>query len=150
MNKINKKFSGVAAVEFGLIFPLLFLMLYGILTYSLIFTVQHTLSFAAAEAARSALRFQSLNDDTIESRKDAACIDAEKNLEWLKAMTGDISCANFVKVEDFQCGQVDPNNFCVKVRIEYPYRNKPVIPQIGFPIPPTIVGESFAKISLSF
>lgn len=50
--------TGVAAIEFALIFPVLFLMLYGLITYSMIFAVQHSLNLAAAEGARASIRYQ--------------------------------------------------------------------------------------------
>lgn len=46
---IKYRNTGVAAIEFALIFPVLFLMLYGLITYSMIFAVQHSLNLAAAE-----------------------------------------------------------------------------------------------------
>jgi Flp pilus assembly protein TadG len=43
---------GTAAVEFAMIFPLFFVILYGIVTFSLIFVAQQNLTLAAEEGAR--------------------------------------------------------------------------------------------------
>jgi hypothetical protein len=59
---------GVAALELALVFPVLFLMMYGLLSYGLIFAAQHSLAQSAAEGARAALRFDSLNDAEASAR----------------------------------------------------------------------------------
>jgi len=48
---------GATAVEFALVFPLFFLILYAIVTFGLIFAVQQSLTLAATEGARSALNY---------------------------------------------------------------------------------------------
>ena len=106
---------GVAAVEFALVFPVLFLMLYGLLTYSLIFAMQHSLSLAAAEGGRAAVRFITAKDD-IEARRGAACVQIEESLSWLRQMVGGFSCpgngggANgfTVKVDSATCPGLNP------------------------------------------
>jgi Flp pilus assembly protein TadG len=52
-----KRQRGVAAVEFALVFPLFFLIFYGILTFGMIFVIQQSLTFAATEGARAALNY---------------------------------------------------------------------------------------------
>ncbi|KLU20452.1 pilus assembly protein TadE, partial [Caballeronia mineralivorans PML1(12)] len=46
------------AVEFAIVFPLFFLVFYAIVTYSMIFVAQQSLTLAASEGARAALRYQ--------------------------------------------------------------------------------------------
>ena len=48
---------GATAVEFALVFPLFFLIMYAIVTYGLIFAVQQGLTLAATEGARTALNY---------------------------------------------------------------------------------------------
>lgn len=45
--------TGAAAVEFGLVFPLLFLMLYGLLTFGAVFYTQLAVSRAVHDGARA-------------------------------------------------------------------------------------------------
>lgn len=49
---------GVAAIEFVMVFPLFFTLLYGIVTFSLIFVAEQNLTLAAEEGARAALNYQ--------------------------------------------------------------------------------------------
>ena len=65
MNKkmpFSKNENGAAAIEFALVFPLFFLIFYAILTYGMIFVAQQSITLAAAEGARAALRFASDED----------------------------------------------------------------------------------------
>ncbi|SAL37881.1 TadE family protein [Caballeronia udeis] len=47
---------GSMAVEFAIVFPLFFLVFYAIVTYSMIFVAQQSLTLAASEGARAPLR----------------------------------------------------------------------------------------------
>jgi Flp pilus assembly protein TadG len=47
--------TGTAALEFALIFPVLFLFTYGTIAYGFAFYVQQTLNFMAEEAVRAAI-----------------------------------------------------------------------------------------------
>ena len=47
---------GAAALEFALILPLLFLLIYGIVVYSYMFVVQEAITFTAQEAAEAAVK----------------------------------------------------------------------------------------------
>lgn len=47
---------GLAAIEFALVFPLLFLMLYGTFVYGYVFFLQQTIVFAAQESAQAAAK----------------------------------------------------------------------------------------------
>ena len=53
-----KKQQGAAAIEFAIIFPIFFLIFYAIVTYGLIFAAQQTITLAASEGARAAVRYQ--------------------------------------------------------------------------------------------
>lgn len=46
---------GGAAVEFAFVFPILFLLMYGVIVYSYMFVLQESLNFAAQEAAEAAV-----------------------------------------------------------------------------------------------
>jgi Flp pilus assembly protein TadG len=47
---------GAAALEFALILPLLFLLIYGIVVYSYMFVLQEAITFTAQEAAEAAVK----------------------------------------------------------------------------------------------
>lgn len=56
--KNRQRQRGNIAIEFAIVFLLFFFVFYAIVTYSLIFVAQQSLTLAAAEGARAALRFQ--------------------------------------------------------------------------------------------
>jgi hypothetical protein len=47
---------GAAAVEFAFVFPILFLLLYGVIVYSYIFVLQESVTYAAQVGAESGVR----------------------------------------------------------------------------------------------
>lgn len=148
--------DGVSAVEFALIFPILFLMMYGLLTYSIIFAIQHSLSLAAAEGGRAAVRF-SQNQDVIATRANAACEAAKNSLKWLEQIGIANQCASaagsgvMVNVLEKNCpgGQVQANQHCLEISVSYPYRAQPLIPVL-LPVPAKLSGQSFTQIALAF
>src|SRR5580698_6324963 len=76
---------GNTAVEFALLFPLFFMVLYGIVTFSLIFVAQQTLTLAAQEGARATLKYQPAKSDAeaLTARVNAACHVANGLTNWL-------------------------------------------------------------------
>lgn len=46
---------GAAAVEFAFVFPVLFLLIYGVIVYSYVFVLQESINFAAQQAAEAAV-----------------------------------------------------------------------------------------------
>lgn len=71
---------GVYALEFALVFLVFFFLVYGLLTYGLILAAQQTLTMAAQEGARAALRTQ--NDVAL--RQAEACRVAQGHANWLQ------------------------------------------------------------------
>lgn len=134
-DKFNPR--GVAAIEFALIFHILFLMLYGLLTYSLIFAIQHTLSLAAAEGGRAAVRFISNNDlNNLQLRKNAACIAAGNALS--------------VVVESKICPASNSASVkCIEVNVGYDYKNHPFIPVL-LPVPNKLMGYFLRSLHYLF
>ena len=143
--------TGVAAIEFALIFPVLFLMLYGLITYSMIFAVQHALNLAAAEGARASIRYQSQKDDA-QMRIAAACQVIEKNLSWIKGLGVGVSCpsqngsALFVVVQNSK-KQNDLHE--LDISLNFHYAQNPILPVI-FPVPENLTAHAVSQFSLSF
>lgn len=73
--------TGAAAVEFALVFPLLFMLIYGMLVYSYLYVLQQSLVFAAQEAAEAVVQVAPEESDT--KRTLMAQQMAARILSWL-------------------------------------------------------------------
>lgn len=82
---------GVYALEWAIIFPVFFMLLYGIICYGLTFLVRESMQFAVEEGARAALRYPStatLGNATTPTwlhRRTEARNATAKALNWLPA-----------------------------------------------------------------
>ncbi|RDU97366.1 TadE/TadG family type IV pilus assembly protein [Trinickia dinghuensis] len=116
--------AGNAAVEFALVFPLLFLVLYGIVTYSVLFVAQQSLTLAAEEGARAALNYQSAASvaGALSARSSNACNVANQSAGWLGAYA---QCA-----AQAQNCSYDGAMSCVQVTLTYDYAAHPIVPTL--------------------
>ncbi|GAC1317550.1 MAG: pilus assembly protein [Collimonas sp.] len=110
---------GIAAIEFALVFPVFFLLLYGIINYAMIFVAQQSLTLAAEEGARAALRYTAIDAD----RGTAACAAVTPLLSWL------------VNVDKCQPPASAPcaapsSARCITVKVTYPYATYPLVPPL--------------------
>ncbi|WP_442783988.1 TadE/TadG family type IV pilus assembly protein [Collimonas fungivorans] len=133
----NRAERGVAAIEFALVFPVFFLLLYGIITYVLIFLAQQSLALAAEEGARAALRYTPIQAQ----RGPNGCTTAKQLVNWLGnnatcVSTGPVTCAL----------PLNTTAHCITVHVIYPYRAQPLVPLLLGPIMnvmvPTTIGSS--------
>ncbi|WP_208621876.1 TadE/TadG family type IV pilus assembly protein [Bordetella genomosp. 12] len=112
-------------------FLVFFLVVYGILTWGLIFAAQQSVNYAAEEGARIALRWQSA--DAMGVRAQQARSEALRQLSWVQSMgRADASIAvcgagGLVQGEGACSGAaLDPDQLEVLVR--YPYSAGPLVP----------------------
>ena len=122
---------GVAALEFALIFlfgllPLLMLSFTGVL----VFAAQQSLTLAAAEGSRAALRYAA----TDAGRTSQACAFAKSSMQWLLDFSGQTSpCATAggglapITVQFAPCVS-DASVRCVSVITAYDYDRHPFLP----------------------
>lgn len=119
---------GAAALEFGLVFPLFFVLFYGIVAYSLIMTLEQSLTHAAAEGARAAVAVDPadfVDDEAYKNKiKETACVTASGALAWLP---DPLECT-----PEFQS---DSGITTVTVTLKY---SLPSVPVIKFPLLPKI------------
>lgn len=128
--------SGVASVEFALIGTLFFMLLFGILTFGLVFALNHTLSHAAAEGARSALTAPT--GSTVATAESAAT----SRLGWLG--TGATVAANVEPCVN------DATRECVRVVVSYDYAADPLLPPLpglGIVIPDVMSRSAVVQIT---
>jgi Flp pilus assembly protein TadG len=126
---------GSASIEFALVFPLFFFLIYGGAHYGLIFALSISMNAAASDAARAALAAdpEDANFATlVQTRARAAVV---SRLDWLPAaQRAAVLGASGEKVDveieaDATLGNV------VRVAIHYPdYATSPLLPRITFPV----------------
>lgn len=109
--------DGAAAVEFALVSVLFLMLVFGIITFGLVFALNHTLTHAAAEGARSALVAPAAS--TVQAAEDAA----RTRLGWLEG-TADEPTATVAACES------DPGQQCVVVVTSYNWALNPLVPPL--------------------
>ena len=121
------RMRGASAVEFILTFPALLLCIYLLVVYSLVFLVQQTLTFAAAEGSRAAMI------TTTSTRQQLATSRVNDVLNALPAAIKSKIPAPSVQtdLEPSVCGnsqlrRVDGFS-CVRVTINYAFASNPAI-----------------------
>lgn len=111
--------DGAAAVEFAFVGTLFLMLLFAIITFGLVFAMNHTLSHAASEGARSAL--VAAPGTTTETAQNAAAT----RMDWLGS--GGTVQATVAPCED------DSTRECVRVVTTYDYATYPLVPPLpGF------------------
>ena len=176
--KRKYKKKGAAAIEFAIIFPIFFIIFYAVVTYGLIFAAQQTLTLAAAEGARAAVRYPSnasIGANTkaaqLQARLVAACNTAGIATDWLKKMgagLGSAACSTGVSnaaglyATSGLCdtggatftASTDPTKVnCVTMQVNYNYASAPFVPKLlgplmSLPTPSLLQGQAVAQISL--
>jgi Flp pilus assembly protein TadG len=122
---------GVTAIEFAILFPVFFAILYAIIQYGMIFAAQQTLTLAAEEGARAALQYQEASSTTaaLTLRQDTAQQACLKSIGWLASVSSSITC---VATTPSQTNCPNSSMYCVQVAADYPnYSAHPLIPTIA-------------------
>ena len=173
-----KKQQGAASIEFAILFPIFFLIFYAIITYGLIFAAQQTLTLAAAEGARAAVRYPAAlsgkpmtKAEQLDARRVAACAAAMVSTDWLSKIGSGFDLAPCrqgisndagLYATSGVCGtgsasftvSEDPSQVnCVSMQVNYNYASAPLIPRLfgpflSLPTPNLLQGRAVAQISL--
>ncbi|MBN3849062.1 pilus assembly protein [Paraburkholderia sp. Ac-20342] len=135
---------GATAVEFALVFPLFFLVLYAIVTYSLIFVAQQNLTLAASEGARAALNWQTNVSmaTALTNRGNAACAAAKLVVQPL---VNAMQCA----ATNASCGTGNAMT-CITVSLTYNYTSNPLVPPLpllNLAMPTTLSGNATVQLN---
>jgi Flp pilus assembly protein TadG len=113
---------GAALVEFSIAATLFLTLIYGSISYGMMFWVKNSITHAAGEGARSSIR----GTDPIAAAKAAAEAVIDKtlpvaNAAWAKPVSPTIgTCAT------------DVTKSCVTVTVIYPYAAHPIVPALPF------------------
>ncbi|BAO89970.1 TadE/TadG family type IV pilus assembly protein [Caballeronia cordobensis] len=135
---------GNMAIEFAIVFPLFFVVFYAIVTYSIIFVAQQSLTLAAEEGARAALRFQAnaqTVDDALARRATAACETAKNLTNWLAS-------AALCSAAPAPC-TYDASLRCIEVTLNYGYAQRPLVPTLplfGLALPDSLIARAMVQL----
>jgi Flp pilus assembly protein TadG len=135
---------GVAAIEFVMVFPLFFTLLYGIVTFSLIFVAEQNLTLAAEEGARAALNYQQASSvaAALSARTAAACSAASNMVASI------VSSAHCV-ANATSCSYNSAMD-CVNVTLTYDYAATPLVPTLPlmkFVVPATLASSATVQLN---
>ncbi len=148
----RKKQGGVAAIEFALIFVILFTIFYALVSYTFPLLMVQAMNHAASEAARAALtadpfsaNFNTKASDKARDILDAALGDIPGNAN-IKANGQAIGSLNNVVVID------SDGNKRIEIALTYDYAAAPLVPALVLPggiRVPKVPDELKAKAVLS-
>lgn len=153
---LQRRQRGVYALEWAIIFPVFFVLVYAILCYGLTFLVRESMQHAVEEGARAALRYpvgQSVS--TWDDRKRLATQAVKDSLDWLPAAirptdadirftvcrVGNAGCnQDSALVADLSCDASAPCMILVSYAIHDYQSNAiaPAIPGFGLVLPSTL------------
>lgn len=132
---------GAAAVEFALIFPVLMLIVFGIINYGDMLSVRQSVSQAAAEGARAAA--VDPGDNTAKTTAATNAVDGALAAQD-NACTAWGSAADQCNVSIAPCvGETSKN--CATVRVVIAYEG--LIPGFGLVLPETLSYTAVARVS---
>ena len=77
--------SGAAVVEFAFVFPILFLLVYGVIVYAYVYVLKQSIVYAAQEAAEAAVAVDPTIADAFAQRQSVVRATAVSALSWLPA-----------------------------------------------------------------
>lgn len=146
-NRARKRQQGIAAIEFAIVFPVFFAILYGIITYGLILAAQQTLTMSASEGARAFLRYQT----NVAERKTSACAVSNVATLWIRSIAGAAAASsNCVPAGQAGVHVSDPEACgaykCRKIIVTYNYKLNPLIPPLGLPVPDALTGSAIVQV----
>lgn len=131
---------GVASLEFAIVVLLLLTMVYGLITFGFIFALNHNLSLAASEGARSAIQ---------RSHTSATNADIETFAESNALQRMSFQAAKTHAVVDAQvdpCAN-DPAVDCITVTIDYDWDTHPIVPELfGVGTPNTLNATAVVQL----
>lgn len=137
---------GVYAVEYALVFPIFFVLIYAVLSYGIVFAVRLGMQNAAEDGARAGLRYCT---PALTCREAAARTVAQSRVDWLPAVAAPVArtcpigvdCA----VSVTSCGTTLPTRCQIVVTIDYDYASNPIAPPLpgfGFLLPDKLQGRA--------
>lgn len=143
---------GASAVEFAFVFPILFLLVYGVIVYSYVYVIQQSITYGAQQSAEAAVAVNPQPDDTLNARiEQRVRAVAVQSLNWLPAnQLARVTGANGERVQVlFQT--IDTDQSVVRVTLEFqvpglfPTLTLPLVGNIP-PLPQQLRAQAIARI----
>jgi Flp pilus assembly protein TadG len=133
----RKREKGASAIEFALVFPFFFGLLYAIISYGLLFGLQHSITAAAKEAARSGVAC----DPTFSTAEHEACVvararaTATEALGWLPEGLRDRVLGTNGASVGVSFTQDPTAGKSVEILVQLPsYAADPILPTVALPL----------------
>ena len=129
-----QKQRGVTAIEFAILFPVFFSILYGLIQYGMIFAAQQTLTLAAEEGARAALQYQYADgtaSGSLTARAKVAQTACAGTVGWLATMSGVSTSTICTATVPASSSCPNTSMYCVQASASFPYSTNPLIPTIS-------------------
>ncbi|MFM0044253.1 TadE/TadG family type IV pilus assembly protein [Paraburkholderia sediminicola] len=142
----SRRQRGSTAIEFAMVFPLFFVVLYGIITFSMIFVAQQNLTLLAEEGARAALTYQISDNptDALAARVNAVCPTV---YGMLTPMLTPIAATGGCNATAAACNS---GMQCVNVVLTYSYVDHPLVPSLpllGDVLPKTLTSSATIQLN---
>jgi Flp pilus assembly protein TadG len=126
--------DGAVIVEFAAIFVVFAVLLWGLISYGVVFAAQQSLTHAASEAARASVGIA----DPARAEQRALDMLAEE-LTWLEDGL-DVRSAQVAACAN------DPDRRCLRVTVTYDWAGNPIVPSIlGVATPDTLTGRAVVE-----
>lgn len=77
--------DGAALVEFAFVFPILFLLVYGVIVYAYVYVIQQSITFAAQEGAAAAVSVDPTIANPLSTQQEVVRSTVVSALSWLPA-----------------------------------------------------------------
>lgn len=142
----RRRASGVAAIEFAIVFPLLFAVVLGIVYYGMVLALQQVLTRAAEEGARAALRYPLASNGgtlatTLDQRVVAADLAARNTLP--PNIADRVAAGSLAQA--VACS-APPGTQCVRVTLNL--STQTILPVVPFvPVPASLTGIAVVQLS---
>lgn len=153
---VRRRQGGASAVEFALIFPIVFALIYGAIVYSYAFVLKQSITFAAQEAAEAAVDVQpgiAAYDVTV---RNAAINTARSVISWmpLQVRSNVVTTVEFCADTGSATGACQAASDAVVVTITLPLTGSSRLfasfnlPLMGSfpPLPATMTAQAVARV----
>ncbi|MDX1667841.1 MAG: TadE family protein [Limnobacter sp.] len=134
-----RKNRGVQLIELAIVLPVLLIIIFGLIEYSVLFGAQLSMNSTASEAARRAMAYRAGQNTQFYVRQ------AEQAVETaLPDYIGEFKGRVISQVTAFDCGDAT----CIRVNLTYPnYASNPLIGSFPLiPLPASLSAEAVSRV----